>query len=435
MARRPYLEVMGAYLSLLMASRVSSAVAITFGLTAHKYLSFFVFPIAGRLSDRTTSFSSGRRVPWMVAGLALTAVAVWCFSVVDGYWGLVAMVVLAREASVIHRVASFGATPDIFGRSRWLIALVALTVTTLAPGALTLGFIRATWDQDNPATWNPTFRLAAVGLAIAAVVVAVFVRESPASRTAAAVAARRTWREELQLLLAVPNLPVLLAGGFLLAAAAASTARLLPVWANEVMGAGGKEMVDASVATSIGFVLTLPLGLWLASRFHPRALAVVACLFGALVTFAHVWVSSLWVFVAAAIVVLPLTVAAVVAGVPLLLRIVPRAENVGESYGMLAGPLGIGTSVAAYATAATVDVLDDYRIIWVFSAGFLVAAAVAFSRMAVPAGMERTDVGALLRQARDSSRGGAGRLFGGTVEERDVLGETPAPTVTGSPPS
>jgi Na+/melibiose symporter-like transporter len=370
----------------------------------------------------------------MVAGLVLTSVAVWGFSVVDGYWPLVAMVVLAREASVVHRVASFGATPDIFGRSRWVIALVALTVTTLVPGALTLAFIRATWDQDDPSTWDPTFRLAAVGLAIAAVVVALLVREAPASRAAAAAAARRTWREELRMLLAMPNLPVLLAGGFLLAAAAASTARLLPVWANEVMGAGGKEMVDASVASSIGFVLTLPLGLWLAARFHPRRLAVAACLFGAAVTFGHVWVTTLWVFIAAAIVVMPLTVAAVVAGVPLLLRIVPRAENVGESYGMLAGPVGIGTSVAAYASAATVDVLGDYRVIWAFSAAFLVGAAVAFSRLAVPPELARTDVNALLRQARDAGRGGAGRLFGGTVEERDVLGETSA-TVTGSQPS
>ena len=423
MGSRPYSIVMGTYLALLMAERTTSAIAITVGLTAHKYVSAVVFPVAGRLSDRTTA-KFGRRVPYMAGGLATTAFAVFLFSVVHGYWPLVAVIVLARTASVFNLIGRVAATPDIFGRSRWILAVISVAVAGLLPGLLTLLVIRSTWDQDDPSTWNTTFRIAALGLAIAAVAVATLVRESPASRKAAEIAATRSWREEVRSFLDLPNARVAIVGAACLAAAGAAVSRLLPVWANQVVGIGGRELADSSVFTPVGSIMLVPPGLWLAGKVHPRTLAVVATTFGAVVTSLHVFVSSLPIFILSAIVTVPLSVAAIAAGVPLLLRLIPRADNLGETVGFLAGPVGVLTTAVSVATAGIVDIAGTYRVMWLVSGAFTFVAAIAFTRLVVPEGMERTNLRALVRDARranESSGSVVDRLFGGTVREADVL--------------
>jgi Na+/melibiose symporter-like transporter len=418
---QPFGLVMGTYLTLLVATRASSALAITFALTAHKYLSFLVFPIAGRLSDRTLA-RLGRRVPYMVGGLLVTAVAVWSFTVVDGYWPLVAAVVLAREAAIVQRVARFAITPDVFGRSRWIRAVASIAVVTVIPGAAILGVIRFTWKQDDPTTWNLTYRLAALGLVLAAVAIAALVREAPASHVAAERAARASWRDELRRVLALPNARVFIVAGALLAAAGASTGRLFPVWANRVLGAGAPDLVDISILTGVlGIVAAAP-GLWLAGKAHPRTLAVLAAVVGAVATGAHFFVTELWMFAVAATIAVPFTVAAVAAGIPLGLRLIPPGESLGESIGMVAGPMALVTSVAAYASALLVDAFDDYRLIWLVAASFTLAAAFALRRLEVPAGEERTDLRALVRDLRGANRSQGG-LFGGTVEDADVLAD------------
>ena len=425
---QPFGLVMGTYLTLLVATRASSALAITFALTAHKYLSFLVFPIAGRLSDRTLA-RLGRRVPYLVGGLLVTAVAVWSFTVVDGYWPLVVAVVVAREAAVVQRIARFAITPDVFGRSRWIRAVASIAVVTVIPGAAILAVIRFTWKQDDPSTWHLTYRLAAIGLVLAAILVAALVREAPASHVAAERAARASWRDELRRVLALPNAKVLVVAGALLAAAGASTGRLFPVWANKVLGAGAPELVDLSVLTSgLAFVAALP-GLWLAGRAHPRTLAVAAAVVGGVATTAHVLVTELWMFAVLATIAVPFTVAAVAAGIPLLLRLVPPGESLGESVGMVAGPLALVTSIAAYASALLVDAFDDYRLIWLVAGAFTFGAAVALSRLVVPLGEERPDRRSLLARRKRSGHGRGG-LFGGTVEDADVLADAgldPAP--------
>jgi Na+/melibiose symporter-like transporter len=418
---QPFGLVMGTYLTLLVATRASSALAITFALTAHKYLSFLVFPIAGRLSDRTLAHF-GRRVPYMVGGLLVSAAAVWAITVVDGYWALVAVIVVAREAAIVQRVARFAVTPDVFGRSRWIRAVASIAVVTFVPGAAILAVIRFTWKQDDPSTWNLTYRLAAVGLVLAAVSIAALVREAPGSHVAAERAARASWRDELARVLAVPNAKVLIVAGALLAAGGASTGRLFPVWANRVLGAGAPDLVDISILTGgLAAVAAVP-GVWLAGRAHPRTLAVAAALVGGTATAAHVFVTELWMFAVAATIAVPLTVAAVLAGVPLVLRLVPPGESLGETIGMVAGPLALVTSVAAYASALLVDRFDDYRLIWLVAGAFTLAAAIALSHLDVPAGAERTDVRALLRRLRRGGGSGGG-LFGGTVEDADVLAD------------
>jgi Na+/melibiose symporter-like transporter len=426
---RPLVPVMGTYLTYVVDRRAGSALAVTFGLTAHRYVSAAVYPIAGRLSDRTGA-GLGRRVPYMVVGLLTTAVAVWLFTVVDGYWPLVLAIVLAREGMAINTVARAGVTPDVFGRSRWVLAVLAVGAATLVPAGIILAIIRYTWDQNDPASWNLTFRVASVGLVLAAISVALFVREAPASRVAAAVAAKRSWREELRTFLARPNAPELLLTVLFLIAAIAATGRLLPVWADRRLGAGGADMAGVSVAIAVGSAVLAPFGLILASRVHPRRFAVFATVFGAGVVFAHVFVTEIWMFVLASIITVPLTVAAIVSLVPMIIKLVPSADNVGESVGFLLGGLAVVNMAASYSSAALVDITGDYRLIWVVAAAFTLAAAIPLSRVVVPPGNERTNVQTLLRDGLDAAGLGKGdeggvvkRLFGGEVTPVDVAGE------------
>jgi predicted MFS family arabinose efflux permease len=334
--------------------------------------------------------------------------------------------VVAREAAIVQRVARFAVTPDVFGRSRWIRAVIAMGAVTFVPGAAILAVIRFTWKQDDPSTWNLTYRLAAIGLLLAALAVGALVREAHGSHVAAERAAKRSWRDEARALLLLPNARVLLVTAALLGAAGAATSRLFPVWANDVLGAGAPELVDISILTGVlGAVAAVP-GLFLAGRAHPRTLAVAAAVAGGAATGAHVFVTELWMFAVLATVAVPLTVAAVVAGIPLALRLIPPGESLGESIGMIAGPFSLATSLAAYLSAFAVDAYGDYRMIWLVSCVFTLGAAVALARLRVPEGEERTDVRALFRGLRErSGSGGGGGLFGGEVADDDVLAEGP----------
>src|ERR1044072_6875934 len=102
-------------------------------------------------------------------------------------------------------------------------------------------------------------------------------------------------------------------------------------------------------------------------------------------------------FAVLATVAIPLTVAAVVAGMPLALRLIPPGGSLGETIGMIAGPFSLATSIAAYISAVAVDAFDDYRLIWVVAAVFTLLAAFALARLEVPEGEGRTGVPARLR--------------------------------------
>src|SRR5690349_7752377 len=95
MGARPSGIVQRTYIALLLASRVHGAFAITFGLTAHRYVTALVYPMIGRASDRTSA-RLGRRVPYMAGGLAVMAAGMWLLSTVPGYWPVVGAIVLIR---------------------------------------------------------------------------------------------------------------------------------------------------------------------------------------------------------------------------------------------------------------------------------------------------------------------------------------------------
>src|SRR5580704_16948465 len=96
---RANLAVSGVLLTLLVSARVSSALAITFALTANRLIGWLAYPLLGRASDRTKS-AAGRRAPYMAAGLLIMGVCTWSYTLVGGYWPLVLLIVCVKTASV-----------------------------------------------------------------------------------------------------------------------------------------------------------------------------------------------------------------------------------------------------------------------------------------------------------------------------------------------
>src|SRR5205814_271705 len=129
---------------LLLATRVHSAFAITFALTVHRYVTAVIFPVVGRLSDRTTG-RFGRRVPYMAIGLVVMAGAVWSLSVLPGYWLLGASLVLASIAACT-RLRRVGAEQVLHAggnhRARASVVIGLGSVLMMPPGLWVRGRVR-----------------------------------------------------------------------------------------------------------------------------------------------------------------------------------------------------------------------------------------------------------------------------------------------------
>jgi MFS family permease len=418
LGQQPWSQVVGPYLTLLVASRTGSAVAVTFALSAHRLVSSLVLPVIGRISDRTST-RHGRRVPLIVLGTIGGAIVVAFMTSTHGYWQLVGVIVVARVCMQVATIGRVGVTPDVFGRSRWAKAVGAIAAVGFLPGLLTLGLIRATWRQDDPSTWSLTFLVAAGGLLFGALAVALLVREAPATEHAAAFAAQGSWRDELRRVRDVPNGIFLISSVALLSVALSGVGRLLPIWARDELHVGGEDFATLSVVMGAVALLLVPLGLYLGSRAHPRTLAISAAVVGAVGTMLCATTSSTTVFVLLTAATLPLTVAAFASLAPQFIPLFPKGDRLGQAFGMVVGPFGLLTSGAALAIAAVVDVVGSTDAMWIIASILLAVLAITNTQLRIPAGT-RTDVRGLLRRARHAGLGPG--LFDGSVDLEDVLG-------------
>jgi Na+/melibiose symporter-like transporter len=409
-------------LTLLVASRTGTALGITFALTSHRLLSWLTYPFVGRRSDRTST-RTGRRVPFMAAGLVAMGVCTWLYTVGHSYWLLVAAIVAAKQASVAFTVTNIAAVPEAFGRSRWIKALIVITVAGSIISLIIKGTVVMTWHRDDPSTWNLAFRLAAVFMVAAGIAVLALVREAPAAVERAVKARRgKSVRTELSEILAVPNARVLITGVMLFFAGLGVTTRLGPVYFDKVLHAGGSaQTVAGLIGGPLALVAGLPLGYVMNRVMRRKHIAILAPAMGAAIAVAHVFIHHLWESVALALVGAPFLVAYLIALAPMLLQLLPRSGGMGERLGLLVAPFTLCTVAFAYAAAALVDGTNDYRTIWLFPTFTgLLHAAVMF-RLWVPAGHEHTKlagrIGELRRAIREQSKSS---LLGGTVERDDT---------------
>jgi Na+/melibiose symporter-like transporter len=368
---RANLAVSGVLITLYVQHRASGALAVTFALTASRLLSWLTYPVAGRFSDRTRT-RVGRRTPYMGASLVGMGVCTWMFTVVHGYWPLVLFIVLASQAASVFTLTNVAVVPEVFGRSRWIKALLLTTVLGTIASLTIKGTVITTWKQNDPSTWNLPFQVAAAIMVAVGVCVLVLVREAPAARRGAEAdrgRRARPAREELRDILAGPNAKVLVAGSLLFWSGVGSTAYVAILFFQRVLHAGASAQTVAGLATGlpvffIGIGLGIPLSRWLT----PMQLAVGAPFVGAALSGVQYFDTHIWQAVVLSYIAAPFLGAYIIVLAPLLLRLLPRAGGLGERLGLLVSPFNLCGVLLAYVAAATVDATGNYRLIWLFPA-------------------------------------------------------------------
>ncbi len=388
---RANLAVSGVLITLYVQQRASGALAVTFALTANRLLSWLTYPVGGRLSDRTKS-RVGRRTPYMAGSLIIMGISTWMFTWVSGYWLLVLFIVIARQAAAIFTLTNVAVVPEVFGRSRWIKALLLTTVLGTLASITIKGTALASWKQSQPSTWNLPFQVAAVIMAAVGVVVLVLVREAPAA-TFGAEADReeraRPTGQELREILAGPNAKVLVAGSLLFWSGVGSTAYVAILFFQRILHAGASAQILAGYAAGLPvFLIGIALGIPLSRKLSPMQLAIGAPLIGGILAGVQYFDSHIWQAVVLSYIGAPFVGAYIIVMAPLLLQLLPRAGGLGERLGVLLAPFNLCSVVLAYIAAVVIDATGNYRLIWLFPA-------------ATGAGPRR---GQLLAQVPDSGR-------------------------------
>lgn len=368
---RANLAVSGVLITLFVQQRATGALAVTFALTADRLVSWLTYPIAGRLSDRTRS-AVGRRTPYMAASLVVMGLATWMFTVVHGYWPLVLMILIAGQASATFTLTNVAVVPEVFGRSRWIKALLLTTVLGTVASLAIKGTVISSWKQHDPSTWNLPFQIDAVILVVVGLVVLLLVREAPSARvgaTADRTVRDRPARDEVRAILAQPNAKVLIGGSLLFWSGVGSTAYVAVLFFQKVLHAGASAQTIAGLATGLpAFFVGIGLGVPLSRRLSPRQIAIGAPLAGAVLAGVQFFETHLWQAVVLALIGAPLVGAYLIVMAPLLLQLLPRAGGLGERLGVLFAPFNLCSVLMAYLAAIVIDATGDYRLIWLFPA-------------------------------------------------------------------
>ena len=368
---RANLAVSGVLITLFVQQRASGALAVTFALTADRLVSWLTYPVAGRLSDRTRS-RVGRRTPYMAGSLILMGVATWMFTVVHGYWLLVLMILIAGQASATFTLTNVAVVPEVFGRSRWIKALLLTTVLGTLASLVIKGTVIASWKQSDPSTWNLPFQIDAVILVSVGLAVLLLVREAPAAAFGASedrTQRARPAMDELRDIMAQPNAKVLVGGSLLFWSGVGSTAYVAILFFQRVLHAGASAQTVAGLATGLPvFFIGIALGVPLSRVLKPMHLAVGAPLLGAVLAGIQYFDTHLWQAVVLSYIGAPFVGAYLIVMAPLLLQLLPRSGGLGERIGVLFAPFNLCSVILAYVAAIVIDATGNYRLIWLFPA-------------------------------------------------------------------
>jgi Na+/melibiose symporter-like transporter len=423
---RANLAVSGVLLTLLVSARVSSAVAITFALTANRLVGWIAYPVLGRASDRTKSVA-GRRAPYMAAGLLLMGACTWAYTLVSGYWVLVGLIVVVKTASVVFGLTNVAVIPETFGKSRTIKATVVIGVLGALVSLIIKGTVIATWKAKDPSTWNLPFREAGALMMIVAVIVLVLVREAPAARQAADAETRRTrsWRLEVAEIMSGPNAKVLVGGILVFWSGLSATGYLAIVYFEKVQHAGANVQTIASYVSGVPVVMFgLGLGYVLSQHLTRKQVAVLTPLAGTVVSLVQFTTTHIWQTVVLAFVGAPLFTAFAISLAPMLLQLLPRSGGMGELLGKLVAPFSLFAVAFSFLAAWVVDVTGDYRTIWLFPAAAGVVQGIMMLWLRVPKGHERAKLQGLFERMSESIMNqvtGRNRsLLGGVVTADDA---------------
>ena len=424
---RANLAVSGVLLTLLVESRVSSALAITFALTANRLIGWLAYPLLGRASDRTRT-PAGRRAPYMAAGLVIMGVCTWAYTLVGGFWPLVLLIVVVKTASVVFGLTNVAVIPETFGKSRSLKAAALIGVFGMLVSLVIKGTVIATWKAHDPTTWNLAFRMAGGFMVGVGIIVLVLVRESAAAREVADRERHRRvrpWRDELSDILQVPNARVLITGILVFWAGLSATGYLAIVYFQKVQHAGANSQTIAGWVSGVPVImLGLALGYGLSRVLTRKQIAVLTPLAGSVVSLVQFTTTHIWQSVVLAFVGGPLFGAFVIAMAPMLLQLLPRSGGMAELLGKLVAPFSLFAVAFSFLAAWVVDLTGDYRTIWLFPAAAGIVQAVVMLWLRIPKGEERAEMGDIIERMGDSMMtqvmGRDRALLGGVVTAADA---------------
>ena len=426
---RANLAVSGVLLTLLVESRVASAVAITFALTANRFVGWIAYPVLGRASDRTKS-AAGRRAPYMAAGLFVMGVCTWCYTLTPGYWPLVMLIVLVKTASVVFGLTNVAVIPETFGKSRTIKAAAFIGVI----GALVSLLIKGIGDRHlegaRPGHVEPRLPsgrwLHGGGGDHRAGPRARVPRGRVSWRTPTATGARARGAPSCARSSTGPNAKVLVAGLFVFWAGLSATGYLAIVYFDKVLHAGANVQFIAGWVTGIPVLLIgIPLGFVVSRLLTRKQVAVLAPLAGAIVAMAQFFCTHMWQTVVLAFIGAPMFSAFFISLAPMLLQLLPRSGGMGELLGKLVAPFSLFAVAFSFLAAYAVDATGNYRVIWVFPAvAGLAQAVMMLVWLRIPPGHERADYAGLWERMSESILDqvtGADRsLLGGVVSPADA---------------
>jgi MFS family permease len=227
----------------------------------------------------------------------------------------------------------------------------------------------------------------------AGLAIAILVREVPAADKLDRDHPTEKFRATMRSILDAPNAKPLLAGLLFSVASGGAFSRAYPIYARDVLHAGGDALSAAGIWGALLSVLTVPLSLVLAARVSRKTNIYLASMTGGGAALAHLWITDLWQSVVVGAVSTIFFAAAGIALAPLYLQILPRRGGLGERIGVIMAPVLVAGLIAAFIAGFAYDVVvHDYRVIWIPTAVFAFAGGLSMITLRIPKGAERPDL-------------------------------------------
>lgn len=392
------------FLAVIVARYTSSALAISFAVTANRFFQPAVNPFIGRHSDKTKS-RHGRRKPFMVVGLISMGLSLAAVPIAGSYWPLVAIASAGSLGAASYRIPRFSVTPEIFGQKRWAAMGVAIGAAGVIPNALMQGFINRTWEQDQ----ELTFVVAGIACVIGGILLA-FMMIEPAEMQAAHAEAvtDHSLRERLTEMRSHRNLMVLMVAGSISAIGAQGIPPLYVIYAGEVLGVGGKTVAAAAILQGVAIAVVAGPAVWVGLKADRHYAGMICAASGSVLCLAAlapsdiVTISALGVLGAFAGIVVAVSLGTVV------VLLFPR-EMLAEMAAIWSSGTVLGSLVTIYGTGLMVDYFGNYRLIWVFPAIGFAGSSLVLRRLDLPERHRHPDIKDLKKAMNSSFSQGFGR--------------------------
>ncbi len=428
LGQRAYSTVNGLLLTILVASRTSSAVAITFAVTSGRLLNWVTYPIFGRISDRANT-KMGRRTPFIGIPMIVMGLGVILLPYSKGYWPLVFIIIVIRQASTAQNLGNITVVPEIVGRSRWIRAIILIVFGAVIINSIVKVNVLLTWNQHNISTWASSFKIAGIFMIAGGVLVLLLVRESTAATQLAKAERSQNEPTVMQVTKSIfksRGAFQILGGAFVFWMGIGATVTLGAVFFEKICHASAPTQTAAGIVTLAALlVVGIPLGVILSKHFTRHQIAMFCPLLGSFVFLAQYFVNNIWYSVLISAIGSPLLVGYLIAISPMLIKLLPSLGGFGERIGIITSPFTFISVFGGFLASIAVDHFHNYRLIWLFpfTAGivhFIIMIFLKSEYRDTKANIKRVENQlkerfALLKQNRSS-------LFKGEVSQKDADG-------------